>query len=77
MKIKAEKYSADKNGFFKMKETKEYRNFMLQVSYGTDDLFMDENNYAYNYNSYAPEIETRTFLFYRQVDLQAWSNNLF
>jgi len=61
--IKAEKYTTDKNGFFKLKESKEYRNFFLQVTYGTDELFMDENNASYNYNSYSPEFEKHTFLF--------------
>ncbi|MFZ1784830.1 MAG: alpha-2-macroglobulin family protein [Ferruginibacter sp.] len=59
----AEQYTTDKNGFFKMKETKDYRNFLLQVTYGNDELFMDENNYSYNYNSYTPVTEKRTFLF--------------
>ena len=30
--IKAEKYTTDKNGFFKLKESKDYRNFLLQVN---------------------------------------------
>ncbi len=60
---KAEKYATDKNGFFKMKETKEYRNFLIQVSYGTDELFMDDNNTSYYYNSYTPDIKKHTFLF--------------
>ncbi|MEO6253405.1 MAG: alpha-2-macroglobulin family protein [Ferruginibacter sp.] len=63
--IKAEKYTTDKNGFFKMKESKEYRNFVLQVNYKADELFMDESNYtySYNYNSYENKTEKRTFLF--------------
>jgi hypothetical protein len=61
--IKAENYITDKNGFFKLKETKEYRNFYLQVTHGADELFMDENNASYNYNSYSPETEKHTFLF--------------
>jgi hypothetical protein len=61
--IKAEKYTTDKNGFFKLKETKEYRNFLMQVTYETDELFMDDNNATYNYNSYTPEIEKHTYLF--------------
>jgi len=60
---KLEKYTTDKNGFFKMKESKEYRNFLLQVNYGADELFMDETIYNYTYNSYTTEKEERTFLF--------------
>jgi hypothetical protein len=61
--IKAEKYTSDKNGFFKVKESKEYRNFLMQVIYGADELFMDDNISTYYYNSYTPEIEKHTFLF--------------
>ncbi|MBK8496208.1 MAG: hypothetical protein IPL50_15240 [Chitinophagaceae bacterium] len=61
--IKAEKYTTDKNGFFKLKENKEYRNFLLQVNYGADELFMDESVYPGYYNSYVTEKEKRTFLF--------------
>ena len=60
---KLEKYATDKNGFFKLKESKEYRNFLLQVTYGADELFMDDQHYAYNYNSIEPEIKPQTFLF--------------
>jgi len=61
--IKQEKYTTDKNGFFKLKETKDYRNFYIQVIHGTDELFLDENHSSYNYNSYAPEYKPQTFLF--------------
>ncbi|MGB5008356.1 MAG: MG2 domain-containing protein, partial [Ferruginibacter sp.] len=61
--IKAEKYTTDKNGSFKLKENKEYRNFLLQVNYGADELFMDESVYNGYYNSYVTEKEKRTFLF--------------
>jgi len=60
---KLEKYTSDKNGYFKVKETKNYRNFLLQVVHNKDELFMDENNYTSYYNSYTNEQETRTFLF--------------
>ncbi len=60
---KLEKYTTDKNGFFKLKESKDYRNFLLQITHGADELFMDENHSSYNYNSYTPETEKRTFLF--------------
>jgi uncharacterized protein YfaS (alpha-2-macroglobulin family) len=61
--IKAEKYTTDKNGFFKLKESKEYRNFSLQVAYGTDELFMDDNYATSYYNSFGPDIVKHTFLF--------------
>ncbi len=49
---KAEKLTADKNGMFKMKDTKEYRNFLLQIKNNTDELFMDDNEGYNTYNSY-------------------------
>ncbi len=49
--IKAEGYSTDKNGFFKLKKTKEYRNIQLQVKTNNDELFLDDNNYYNNYYS--------------------------
>lgn len=62
--IKAEKYTTDETGYFKPKESKNYRSFLLQVSHGGDELFMDEgNSYYSNYNSYAPDIKPQTFLF--------------
>jgi hypothetical protein len=60
---KLEKYTTDKNGFFKLKDSREYRNYLIQVIHGKDELFMDDNNYSYNYNSYEPDIQKRTFLF--------------
>lgn len=62
--IKAEKYTTDETGFFKLKETKEYRNFFLQINHAGDELYMtDENGYYSSYNSYAPVIKPQTFLF--------------
>lgn len=64
--IKAEKYKADGNGYFKLIEGNNYRNFSLQITHGADELFLDENNYSYanNYNSYADEpVRKWTFLF--------------
>lgn len=61
--VKLEKYTTDNNGFFKIKESKDYRNFLLQVTHGADELFMDENHSSYHYNSYTPQTEKRTFLF--------------
>ena len=62
--IKAELYSTDETGFFKLKDAKEYRNFNLQIRHNGDELFMlDESNYAY-YNGYSkPELKPHTFLF--------------
>ena len=63
--IKAEQYTTDKNGLFKIKKTKEYRTIQLQISNGSDELFMDDNNNSYyGYNSYEqPKDITQTFLF--------------
>jgi len=60
---KLEKYTTDKNGFCKLKDSREYRNYLIQVIHGKDELFMDDNNYSYNYNSYEPDIQKRSFLF--------------
>ncbi len=62
--IKAEKYTTDKNGMFRMKASKEYRNFLLQLKNNADELFMDDNEGYNTYNSYeTPEIKPVTFLF--------------
>jgi uncharacterized protein YfaS (alpha-2-macroglobulin family) len=62
---KAEQYTTDKNGLFKLKKTKEYRTIQLQITNGSDELFMDENNNDYyGYNGYEePKAITQTFLF--------------
>ena len=61
--IKAENYTTDKNGYFKLKETKEYRNFMLQLKTKEEELFMDEGNYYTYYNTYEADVKPVTFLF--------------
>ncbi|MBC7889561.1 MAG: alpha-2-macroglobulin [Ferruginibacter sp.] len=61
--IKAEQYSTDKNGYFKLKESKEYRNFLLQLTGKNDELFMDENNYSNYYNPYEQELKPVSLLF--------------
>jgi uncharacterized protein YfaS (alpha-2-macroglobulin family) len=62
--VKAEQYNADKNGLFKLKKTKEYRNINLQLTNGSDELFMDDNLNGYVYDSYQQPIQERqTFLF--------------
>ena len=60
---KMEKYTTDKNGYFKISKPGESRNYLLQVTYGSDELFLDDNIYSYNYNSYEPVFKPRTFLF--------------
>jgi uncharacterized protein YfaS (alpha-2-macroglobulin family) len=63
--VKAENYSTDKNGLFKLKKTKEYRNILLQIRSGSDELFLDENNYTTYYNGYEKPEQAKpvTFLF--------------
>ncbi|MEO5892858.1 MAG: alpha-2-macroglobulin family protein [Ferruginibacter sp.] len=61
--IKAEAYTTDKNGYFKLKETKEYRSYLLQLTGKADELFMDENNYSNTYSSYDQEQRQVSFLF--------------
>ena len=63
--IKAEVYTTGKNGLFKLKKSKEYRNILLQVKADADELFLDENNYNTYYNSYeqTQPIQPITFLF--------------
>ena len=63
--IKAENYTSDKNGLFKLKKIKEYRNILFQIKAGADELFLDENNYNTYYNSYEQPLQTKpiTFLF--------------
>lgn len=58
-----EQYTADKNGYFKMKTATQYRNYFLQVKLDKDELFLDDNNYYNYYNSYTPELKPQTFLF--------------
>ncbi|MBK7433530.1 MAG: alpha-2-macroglobulin [Chitinophagaceae bacterium] len=60
---KMEKYTSDKNGLFKIPESKEYRNFLMQFNYGTDELFTDDYNYSSYYNSYKTEPAPQTFMF--------------
>ncbi|MEP7110893.1 MAG: alpha-2-macroglobulin family protein [Ferruginibacter sp.] len=61
--VKAENYTTDKNGYFKLKETKEYRSFTLQVTGKNDELFMDENNYSNYYNGIVQDPKPISFLF--------------
>ncbi|HMK02972.1 MAG TPA: alpha-2-macroglobulin family protein [Ferruginibacter sp.] len=62
--LKAEKYTTDQTGFFKLKESKDYRGFSMQINHGTDELFMDDEHNGYNtYNSIEPVIKPQAFLF--------------
>jgi uncharacterized protein YfaS (alpha-2-macroglobulin family) len=60
---KAEKYTADKNGMFKMRDSKNYRNFLLQFKYNSDELFLDDNEGYNTYNAYQGSTKPQTFLF--------------
>lgn len=60
----AEKYVTDKNGFFKLKKSSEYRSILLQIKKGNDELFLDDNLYDNSYNSYEDVAKAPvTFLF--------------
>jgi uncharacterized protein YfaS (alpha-2-macroglobulin family) len=50
---KQEKISVDKNGYFKLSALKknENRNVRFDISYKNDRLFLDDLQYAYNYNN--------------------------
>jgi uncharacterized protein YfaS (alpha-2-macroglobulin family) len=63
--VRAESYTTDKNGLFKLKRSKDYRNILFQIKAGADELFLDENNYDSYYNGYeqAPAANVTTFLF--------------
>ncbi len=63
--IKAENYTTDKNGLFKLKKTKDYRNINFQIKYAGEELFLDDNNYNNYYNSFEQpdKVEPVTFLF--------------
>ncbi|MCW3093122.1 MAG: alpha-2-macroglobulin [Ferruginibacter sp.] len=61
--VKAEAYTTDKNGYFKLRQAAQYRNIDLQLTTKNDELFMDENNYSYNYNTYTEPGKPVTFLF--------------
>jgi len=60
---KAEKYTTDETGFFKLKESKSYRTVLMQVNHGTDELFMEDGKGYSTYNDIEPQIKPQTFLF--------------
>ncbi len=66
--VKAEQYSTDVNGYFKMKATNENNSYnrRLEVSFEKDRLFLDDHVYSYQWNTAneKDEIENRlVFLF--------------
>ncbi len=62
-RIKRGRYITDANGFIKLVSDKEYYNYTIQVNYNDDELFLDDNYYNYQYNSYESPSAKRTFLF--------------
>jgi uncharacterized protein YfaS (alpha-2-macroglobulin family) len=60
---KAEKYTADKNGFFKLKQSVDYKTVLLQLNYNGKELFMDDEHYANVYTNFEQNLRPSTFLF--------------
>ena len=60
---KAELYNADKNGYFKIKQLKDYRQYRMQITYKKDELFLNDNNYSGVYNTVEEKQQPITFLF--------------
>ncbi|MDN3654744.1 alpha-2-macroglobulin family protein [Ferruginibacter paludis] len=62
---KAESYTTDKNGFFQLKKSKDYRNIKLQIKTANDELFLQDETYNTYYNGYeqTPVVKPVTFLF--------------
>ncbi len=64
--IKAETYSTDNNGFFKLVSKKENRNISLQIKTATDELHLLSNDYDNGYydgNYQTPSVKPVSFLF--------------
>jgi hypothetical protein len=61
---KAEQYTTNTNGHFVLKTSKEYRSIRLQITHGSDELFLDDqlNGYAL-YDNNPPQSKSSTFLF--------------
>ncbi len=61
---KAEAYTTDASGYFKMKSFKDYRNIVLQINHNGDELFLDDqlNTYS-NEPVQEPQPRPVTFLF--------------
>ena len=62
--VKTIKYTADKNGYVKLKKNKDnsYNNY-YQLKYKTDELFTFDTYYNYGYNGYEKPNTKKTFLF--------------
>jgi uncharacterized protein YfaS (alpha-2-macroglobulin family) len=45
--IKAEKYTSNDNGYFKLKRTKDSRNIVFDITHGKERLFLDNRHYSY------------------------------
>ena len=61
--VKKGSYTTDANGRIKLVKDKQYYNFYLQVKYGGDELFTDDNYYNQNYDGYHSPSIKRSILF--------------
>ncbi|MEO6488887.1 MAG: alpha-2-macroglobulin family protein [Ferruginibacter sp.] len=61
--VKKEKYLSDRNGYIKLRKTKDAYNFKLQFKFENDELFMDQNVSTYYYNGFEKLMMQKTFLF--------------
>lgn len=61
---KLESYTTNKNGFFALTKNKEsYRNYQLDITYGKDRLFLDNNYYYYTYSEPVIKEKDHTYFF--------------
>lgn len=63
---KAEKYTTNENGLFTVAKKTESRNYIMDVRYGNDQLFMDNQHYGsveYDENGNVVKEKNETFLF--------------
>lgn len=61
---KAERYTTDNNGYFRLKATKDYRTITLRITHGRDELAMDDQLNSFDNYPVAPTSpQTTTFLF--------------
>ncbi|MEN9569225.1 MAG: hypothetical protein RL172_456 [Bacteroidota bacterium] len=63
--VKAEVYTSDKNGHFKLNDTEKYRSIYLDITNGDDELFLNKQaSYSRQYNfNQEPEYQPSTMLF--------------
>ncbi|MBS1742930.1 MAG: alpha-2-macroglobulin [Bacteroidetes bacterium] len=62
--VKLAKYTADQDGYIKVKKSKSYYNTYYQLYNGNDELFTDDANYNYEYNNQdTVRFRKKTFLF--------------